>query len=274
VRPSCCSPGRTTHIVPIHLLPVLETHPSRLAGCMRCCWGCSTSYRVDVDLSARYRFSPLRATYVPTVRLHGHQQQCVSLLGSNPGAIFRPNRSTTVHLLAQSRRHSQRQRVRTSCSNNDSKSSNNRRPRRGWPPWNWFQYLPGLPRVVFNVTALFLLMRIWPLHGRSPLGQAQPVAVPVPFSEFIKQTEASHVSEVAIDNRNIKYTLHAGAPLFKDIPQGDEPINVAFQTTRPADYAMPYEALVQQDVKFSAVDNRNNPMLTVLVSLPCLCSFT
>lgn len=91
------------------------------------------------------------------------------------------------------------------------------------------------------------------------------MAVPVPFSEFIQRTDAKQVSAVVIDNRNVKYQLQPNAPLFKDLPDNVEPKNVAFETTRPVDYAMPYDKLVKQGVRFAAVDGRNNTAMTVLV---------
>lgn len=91
------------------------------------------------------------------------------------------------------------------------------------------------------------------------------MAVQVPFSEFIQQTDSDHVSVVTVDNRSVKYTLRPDAPAFRNIPQKDGAVNVAFQTTRPADYAMPYGTLVKQGVQFAAVDSRNSPILTVMV---------
>lgn len=103
------------------------------------------------------------------------------------------------------------------------------------------------------------------MHGRSPLGQAQPVAVSVPFSEFIQQTDQGHVSAVVMNKRNIKYQLHPDSPVFQHIPKTEESVPVAFETLRPTDYDMPYETLKRQGVQFAAVDGHSNRMMTVLV---------
>ncbi|KAA6422718.1 MAG: ATP-dependent zinc metalloprotease FTSH chloroplastic-like [Trebouxia sp. A1-2] len=232
---------------------------------MRSCWGCSTFYGVDLQPAAAHRLTAARAPHV----ICANYYLCARLPGSRRGSTFLESfshsRSPSVLLAAQSRTRVQRLQVQTLCSSNDRQSSNSRRPRRGWPPWKWPEEIPSLSRIAFNVTAFLLLMRIWPLHGRSPLGQAQPVAVQVPFSEFIQQTDSDHVSAVTVDNRSVKYTLRPDASAFRNIPQKDEAVNVAFQTTRPADYAMPYGTLVKQGVQFAAVDSRNSPILTVMV---------
>ena len=229
---------------------------------MRSCWGCSyhvhTSTYVDVSCGQRSGAAVSRAAcQVNKTAYHTHR---FLVVGNFP--LTRP-----LLVERRCRLHSQRQRPQITCSSQDSKSSNSRRPRRGWPPWNWPEHLPSVPRLVFNLTALFLLMRIWPLSGRSPLGQPQPVSVPVPFSEFIQQAQSAQVVSVTVDNRNIKYILRSDAPVFANIPQTEEPVSVAFQTTRPADYAMPYDMLMAQDIQFGAVDSRNNTFLTVMVSL-------
>ncbi|KAL0030458.1 hypothetical protein WJX79_006749 [Trebouxia sp. C0005] len=108
-------------------------------------------------------------------------------------------------------------------------------------------------------------------HSRSPSvllaaqSRTRVQRLQVPFSEFIQQTDSDHVSAVTVDNRSVKYTLRPDASAFRNIPQKDEAVNVAFQTTRPADYAMPYGTLVKQGVQFAAVDSRNSPILTVMV---------
>ena len=239
---------------------------------MRCCWGCSTSYLSDLKALSRSRCFTPRASLLHSSASHTHRHFVAASAGTLRRTFATGNR--LQNLTAQGRNHLRRQQLHVSCGKDDSKSSNSRRPRRRWPPWNWLQSYPSLPRLIFNITAFFLLVRIWPLHGRSSLGQAQPVAVPVPFSEFIQRTDAKQVSAVVIDNRNVKYQLQPNAPLFKDLPDNVEPKNVAFETTRPVDYAMPYDKLVKQGVRFAAVDGRNNTAMTVLVChklIPRLC---
>lgn len=227
---------------------------------MRSCWGCSdcvrTPCQVNVDYYGRRPGTAAgRAAYC--VGTTSHCRHRLVLIG-----IVRPTLGS--RLLGIGARY-QRQRSQIVSSNQDSQSSNSKRPRRGWPPWSWPEHVPSVPRLVFNLTALFLLLRIWPLSGRSPIGHPQAVSVPVPFSEFIQQAQSQQVVSVTVDNRTIKYILRPDSPVFADIPKAEEPVSVAFQTTRPADYAMPYDMLMAQNVQFGAVDGRNNTFLTVMV---------
>ena len=233
---------------------------------LRCCWGCSTSYHVDVSPHPR---RDVRSGTVACRPSNFHQTY-------RPASAFRPTFGASSLLgVARCRVPPQIQYRQIQCSKRRTNSSNSKRPRRGWPPWNWPEHIPSIPRLVFNLTALFLLMRIWPLSGRSPLGQAQPVSMQVPFSEFIEQTQSQQVVAVTVDNRNVKYVLRPDASMFKLLPQTEQPANVEFQTTRPADYAMPYDMLTKQGIQFGAVDSRNNTFLTVMVYLLLLlsCSF-
>ncbi|KAL3136616.1 hypothetical protein ABBQ38_005856 [Trebouxia sp. C0009 RCD-2024] len=225
---------------------------------MRSCWGCSECVRTSCQVfyGRRPGTAVSRAAYCVGTTPHCRQRPV-------PIGIFRPTFGS--RLLGIGARCRPRQRSHITRSNQDSQSSNSKRPRRGWPPWNWLEHVPSVPRLVFNLTALFLLMRIWPLSGRSPIGHPQAVSVPVPFSEFIQQAQSQQVVSVTVDNRSVKYILRPDSPVFADIPKTEEPVSVAFQTTRPADYAMPYDMLMAQNVQFGAVDSRNNTFLTVMV---------
>lgn len=228
------------------------------AASMRSCWGCSECVRTSCQVfyGRRPGTAVSRAAYCVGTTPHCRQRPV-------PIGIFRPTFGS--RLLGIGARCRPRQRSHITRSNQDSQSSNSKRPRRGWPPWNWLEHVPSVPRLVFNLTALFLLMRIWPLSGRSPIGHPQAVSVPVPFSEFIQQAQSQQVVSVTVDNRSVKYILRPDSPVFADIPKTEEPVSVAFQTTRPADYAMPYDMLMAQNVQFGAVDSRNNTFLTVMV---------
>ncbi len=58
----------------------------------------------------------------------------------------------------------------------DDKNVRRGQPNRPWGPWSWIKQKASSIkaqlslRVVFNVMMLFLLMRLWPLGGRSPVG--------------------------------------------------------------------------------------------------------
>jgi hypothetical protein len=57
--------------------------------------------------------------------------------------------------------------------------------------------MPAACRVAFNLAILFLLMRIWPLGGRSSGGlipdSPDSVVVTVPFSEFVHRARTNEV---------------------------------------------------------------------------------
>lgn len=237
---------------------------------MRSCWGCSDCLRTSCQVDVAYGRRPGAAISRAACRLSTTSQptHCVVLLGK-----LRPTFGSRLLLVgSRCRLHRQQRHSQVTRSSQGSQSSNSKRPRRGWPPWNWLEHVPSIPRLVFNLTALFLLMRIWPLSGRSPIGQPQAVSVPVPFSEFIQQAQSQQVVSVTVDNRSVKYILRPDSPVFADIPKTEEPVSVAFQTTRPADYAMPYDMLEAQNVQFGAVDSRNNTVLTVMVNFCFLTS--
>lgn len=228
------------------------------------CWGCSTSSCAGLQSATPRRVSGLHLAYTHSDSFCSRAHHCAAV----PGPVLRRRTSTRSLVAPLSGIRSQR-RCQIQCSKNDSKPSKSRRPKRGWPPWNsnWFaDWELSLPRMAFNLAAFFLLLRIWPLHGRSSLGQAQPVTVSVPFSEFIQQTEQGQVSTVVMNKRNIKYQLRPDSPVFQDIPKTEESVTVAFETLRPTDYDMPYEILKGQGVSFAAVDGHSNRMMTVLVS--------
>lgn len=231
---------------------------------------CSTSYSVDPSSAPHYRCVTTSMSSGCRCHAFRHAHGHLTSLATN---------YTLARLvLGRSRPllYSGRPRQRIHCSKNDSRSSNSRRPRQGWPPWDWLQRLPSLPRLLFNVLAFCLLLRLWPLRGTNPLGDAQVVNVQVPFSTFVQQTNGHQVSAVTVDGTKLKYTLREDADLMQHLPDGAQPASIAFQTTRPADYAMPYDKLLKHGIQFGAVEARHNWMLSVMVSLMlmpvCPCS--
>ena len=68
-----------------------------------------------------------------------------------------------------------------------------------WRPWGWISHLfstisLGQPlRVLLNLGLIFLLIRLWPLGGKSTGSDAsQSVVVVVPFSEFMQQVRGEN----------------------------------------------------------------------------------
>ena len=230
------------------------------ASSVRCAGVCSTSYSVEPSMTRHQRYATV---FTAADRCHHGcrptQHSFTSLAATHTFGRLVLRRTRPVHF-------SYRPQLQIYCSKHDSRPSNSRRPRRGWPPWDWLQHLPSLPRLLFNVLAFCLLMRLWPLQGKSPLGDAQTVNLQVPFSTFVQQTNGKQVSAVTVDGLTLKYTLRENADLLQHLPESAQSVKVAFQTTRPADYAMPYEQLLKHGVQFGAVEARHNWMLTVMVS--------
>jgi hypothetical protein len=115
-------------------------------------------------------------------------------------------------------------------------------------------------RIVLNVVALFLLIRLWPVGGRGLGGRPESItlqvggegggggggvrigfaaaapavacrrrptyalhaAAQVPFSEFVRRVRANDVSSVSVDGLDIHFSLKPDSSLLKDPPAGAE----------------------------------------------------
>lgn len=111
-----------------------------------------------------------------------------------------------------------------------------------------------------------MLMRLWPMGGRGGLNDNDNVVVQVPFSSFVNRVKNDDVQSVAIDGLHITFALKPGSLLLKNPSEGTDTAKVSFSTIRPADYSVPYDVLEKHQVQFSAVDKRNNRLMTVMVS--------
>lgn len=76
--------------------------------------------------------------------------------------------------LWERRRMSRGNRLVVHCK--DDKNVRRGQPNRPWSPWSWLTQKASSikaqlsARVIFNVLMLFLLMRLWPIGGRNPVG--------------------------------------------------------------------------------------------------------
>ena len=224
---------------------------------------CSTSYSVETSSLRHQRcLSSCASVGRRNQNIPHSNRSLTSLAATHAFGRLVPGQTGPLHC-------SCRARLSVQCSKHDSRPSNNRRPRRGWPPWDWLQRLPSLPRILFNIVAFLLLMRVWPLQGKSPLGDAQTLNVQVPFSTFVHQTNGRQVSAVTVDGTTLKYTLRDNADLLQNLPESAQSAKIAFQTVRPADYAMPYEQLMKHGTQFAAAESKNSWILTSMVSTNC-----
>lgn len=75
-------------------------------------------------------------------------------------------------------------------------------------------------RILFNVTMLYLLMRMWPVGGRAGLDMAgssrspEAVSINVPFSEFIRRAKANEVQSVMMDGMHVSFTPRPSTELM------------------------------------------------------------
>jgi len=121
-------------------------------------------------------------------------------------------------------------------------------------------------RILFNVVVLYVLMRIWPIGGRSGLGgEPDHVVVQVPFSEFVRRIKQDEVQSVSVDGLQLNFALRPTSPLLAARPEGSDAAKITFYTVRPADYGVPYEILESHGVTFSAVDRKSNRLMSILV---------
>ena len=167
------------------------------------------------------------------------------------------------------------------CSTEDKRDSEEncddpgRSPKRSWRPWNWIGRLASKVRLeqlvmlLFNIQLLFFLLRLWPLGGRTKMGDPQAVNVHVPFSEFVARVKANDVEAVQMDGAEMTFTLRPTSKTLREMPEGSDSVRLTYTTTRPADYPTPYDALEQHSVRFSAVEKRGNAFVTVVVCAAC-----
>jgi len=138
----------------------------------------------------------------------------------------------------------------------------------------WLAWLRGASsklqvplRLVFNVSALFLLMRVWPngLGGRAALGDSAGI-VQLPFSEFVKRAKLNEVHTISVDGTHVAFSLRPNSNLQ---PKTQEPSRITFFTVRPADYALDYQLLEKNSVMYSASDKKQMGLFTIMSYVLC-----
>eukprot|EP00884_Botryococcus_braunii_P002352 jgi/Botrbrau1/12117/Bobra.0186s0035.1 len=259
-------------------------HPTSGAGlCLRissssgnrnvavCCWDLkfrTSSIPINVSANLYPHPSVLR---LPG-RVHAH---CVSLstgasaplrLGQSP---WRGARALSRSLKWEGQRWRVSRGQRVIVYAKDDKNVRRGQPNRPWGPWSWIKQKASSIkaqlslRVVFNVMMLFLLMRLWPIGGRSPVGDPSHTWE-VPFSEFIQRIRTNEVSAVAIDDRRFTFTVKKGSDLLQRVPESSGQ-SARFSTLKPADYPTPYEQMLTNSVQFSAMDKRHGAFFSIVV---------
>jgi hypothetical protein len=119
---------------------------------------------------------------------------------------------------------------------------------------------------MLHAAALFFLMRLWPV-GNTPFNsKPERTVVHVPYSQFVRSIKQNEVGTVHIDGLTISYALRPTSKLLSNQPADSKNAEIAFSTTRPADYSVPYDVMERNKVDFSAADRRSNHV-SLLVSL-------
>jgi hypothetical protein len=108
-------------------------------------------------------------------------------------------------------------------------------------------------KLALNALLFFFLLRLWPMGARPGFGSADSLVLPVAFSEFIKSVKKDDVRSITMEGATISYALRPSSRLLAKPPQGVDASRLSFSTTRPADYAVPYELLERNGVPYSAV---------------------
>jgi hypothetical protein len=152
-----------------------------------------------------------------------------------------------------------------------SQSESSKGPKQPKQPWRWWSQLAQSwgkqqpLKLVLNVAFAFFLLRLWPMGSRNGFNDADSLVVPVPFSEFVRRVKENDVRTVTMDGLQVNYALRATSPLLANPPQGVDATKLTFSTTRPADYAVPYDQLEKHNVMFSAVAKSGTNFSTMLV---------
>ena len=97
-------------------------------------------------------------------------------------------------------------------------------------------------------------------------GENENVVVQVPFSEFVRRVKKDEIHTVYLDGLHVNFGLRPSSSALANLPEGSEKARITFATVRPGDYSVPYDILEANGVQFSAIDKRNNKLLTVMVS--------
>eukprot|EP00951_Prasinocladus_malaysianus_P029344 scaffold270346_cov34-Prasinocladus_malaysianus.AAC.1 len=80
------------------------------------------------------------------------------------------------------------------------------------------------------------------------------------------QIKTNEIQTVSVDGTHITYALRPNSPRMRNLqlPEGSENLRISYSTIRPADYSIPYDQMLNNKIQFSAVDKRNNRLVSIL----------
>ena len=119
--------------------------------------------------------------------------------------------------------------------------------------------LPGSTtlRFFFSLIVLNLLLNLWPLR-KSPvpgyLPPARYITVKLPFSDFLESMKKDEIKFLAIDSNTMRVKLKDTASMYAPFSPDVDKKSIWFETVKPRDYRVPYDALLSKGTRFTVVE--------------------
>lgn len=133
-------------------------------------------------------------------------------------------------------------------------------PGSGW----WSRAFASIPKEAFKLVLQLLafayLLRMWP----APHNKSDGITVRVPFSTFVHHMNHRQLREVQIDGSDLTYQLRPAVQdrMTRELSVPKEALErirrqqLSLRTERPRDYALDYNMLSRQGVKFATVQQK------------------
>ena len=119
--------------------------------------------------------------------------------------------------------------------------------------------LPGNTtlRFFFSLIVMNLLLNLWP-GSKSPVpGYVPPsryITIKLSFSDYLNNLKKNDIAFMAIDGDHLKYKLKPGSSTYSSIGGDLDKANIWFDTVKPRDYRVPYESLLANGARFTAIE--------------------
>lgn len=119
--------------------------------------------------------------------------------------------------------------------------------------------LPGSStlRFFFTLIVLNLLLNLWPLRKSPVPGYLPPtryVTVKLPFSDFLSSMKKDEINFLAVDANRMRVRLKDTAAIYSSFSADVDKKSIWFETVKPKDYRLPYDALLSKGIRFTVVE--------------------
>lgn len=119
--------------------------------------------------------------------------------------------------------------------------------------------LPGSTtlRFFFSLIVLNLLLNLWPLR-KSPvpgyLPPARYITIKLPFSDFLDSMKKDEIKFLAVDANRMRVKLKDTSGMYASFSPEVDKKSIWFETIKPRDYRVPYDALLSKGTRFTVVE--------------------